>query len=177
MSVSEVWIKHMPCRSAEKRHTNKKVETKPGAVIHRQCYARRIMNPVLFGFITWFVEHVKTPLEEYMAQYPKVKIVRLAKREGLIRARLVGLEHVTAPTVTYLDSHCECAEGTCKFPATVTSVVGQITNQCQIVKAKQKKNNLADFRLLSVLVAWHIFLIAPTGCSILPISECEIVLT
>jgi len=74
-----------------------------------------------------------------MAQYPKVKIVRLAKREGLIRARLVGLEHVTAPTVTYLDSHCECAEGTCKFPATVTSVVGQITNQCQIVKAKQKK--------------------------------------
>ncbi len=46
-----------------------------------------------------------------MAQYPKVKIVRLPKREGLIRARLLGLEHATAPVVTYLDSHCECAEG------------------------------------------------------------------
>ncbi len=50
-----------------------------------------------------------------MAQYPKVKIVRLAKREGLIRARLMGLDHATAPVVTYLDSHCECAEG--KFSA------------------------------------------------------------
>ena len=46
-----------------------------------------------------------------MAQYPKVKIVRGAKREGLIRARLLGLGHATAPTVTYLDSHCECTEG------------------------------------------------------------------
>lgn len=56
-------------------------------------------------------EHVKAPLENYMAQYPKVKIVRLPKREGLIRARLLGLEHATAPVVTYLDSHCECTEG------------------------------------------------------------------
>ncbi|XP_032785996.2 putative polypeptide N-acetylgalactosaminyltransferase 9 isoform X1 [Daphnia magna] len=57
------------------------------------------------------MEHVKAPLENYMAQYPKVKIVRLPKREGLIRARLLGLEHATAPVVTYLDSHCECTEG------------------------------------------------------------------
>ncbi|XP_065560666.1 putative polypeptide N-acetylgalactosaminyltransferase 9 isoform X2 [Artemia franciscana] len=57
------------------------------------------------------MEHLKSQLEEYMAQYPKVKIVRASKREGLIRARLLGLKHVTAPTVTYLDSHCECTEG------------------------------------------------------------------
>ncbi|XP_046452911.1 putative polypeptide N-acetylgalactosaminyltransferase 9 isoform X8 [Daphnia pulex] len=57
------------------------------------------------------MEHVKAPLENYMAQYPKVKIVRLPKREGLIRARLLGLERATAPVVTYLDSHCECTEG------------------------------------------------------------------
>ncbi|XP_057380465.1 putative polypeptide N-acetylgalactosaminyltransferase 9 isoform X3 [Daphnia carinata] len=57
------------------------------------------------------MDHVKAPLENYMAQYPKVKIVRLPKREGLIRARLLGLEHATAPVVTYLDSHCECTEG------------------------------------------------------------------
>ena len=46
-----------------------------------------------------------------MAQYPKVKIVRGAKREGLIRARLLGLGHATAPTVTSLDSQCESTEG------------------------------------------------------------------
>jgi len=30
---------------------------------------------------------------------------------GLIRARLLGARHVTAPVITYLDSHCECTEG------------------------------------------------------------------
>lgn len=38
-------------------------------------------------------------------------MVRASKREGLIRARLLGLKAATAPVVTYLDSHCECTEG------------------------------------------------------------------
>lgn len=46
-----------------------------------------------------------------MTGYPKVKIIRAKKREGLIRARLLGARHVTAPVITYLDSHCECTEG------------------------------------------------------------------
>ncbi len=51
------------------------------------------------------------PLEDYAAQLGKVKVVRAKKREGLIRARLLGASQATAPVLTYLDSHCECTEG------------------------------------------------------------------
>jgi polypeptide N-acetylgalactosaminyltransferase len=57
------------------------------------------------------MDHVKEELDIYMAQYPKVKIVRAPERVGLIRARLMGAKYVTAPVITYLDSHCECTEG------------------------------------------------------------------
>lgn len=46
-----------------------------------------------------------------MMNYPKVKILRASKREGLIRARLLGAAVAKAPVLTYLDSHCECTEG------------------------------------------------------------------
>uniref|UniRef100_A0A2M4BG78 Polypeptide N-acetylgalactosaminyltransferase n=1 Tax=Anopheles marajoara TaxID=58244 RepID=A0A2M4BG78_9DIPT len=55
--------------------------------------------------------HTQKQLEEYFLAYPRVKIVRAAKREGLIRARLLGARHATAPVLTYLDSHCECTTG------------------------------------------------------------------
>ncbi|XP_043269819.1 putative polypeptide N-acetylgalactosaminyltransferase 9 isoform X2 [Venturia canescens] len=55
--------------------------------------------------------HLKRQLDDYMMNYPKVKIIRAKKREGLIRARLLGAEAATAPVLTYLDSHCECTEG------------------------------------------------------------------
>ncbi|XP_063974427.1 putative polypeptide N-acetylgalactosaminyltransferase 9 isoform X2 [Diachasmimorpha longicaudata] len=55
--------------------------------------------------------HLKRQLLDYMMNYPKVKIIRAAKREGLIRARLLGAAAAKAPVLTYLDSHCECTEG------------------------------------------------------------------
>uniref|UniRef100_A0A158Q7I8 Polypeptide N-acetylgalactosaminyltransferase n=1 Tax=Elaeophora elaphi TaxID=1147741 RepID=A0A158Q7I8_9BILA len=55
--------------------------------------------------------HLKADLEIYMRQYPKVRILRLEKREGLIRARLRGAAISRSPVITYLDSHCECVEG------------------------------------------------------------------
>ncbi|XP_055872598.1 polypeptide N-acetylgalactosaminyltransferase 5-like isoform X2 [Biomphalaria glabrata] len=57
------------------------------------------------------MDHLKKPLEDYVAKLGIVKIARMKQREGLIRARLTGFAVATADVVTFLDSHCECTEG------------------------------------------------------------------
>uniref|UniRef100_A0A4W3GWE5 Polypeptide N-acetylgalactosaminyltransferase n=1 Tax=Callorhinchus milii TaxID=7868 RepID=A0A4W3GWE5_CALMI len=52
-------------------------------------------------------EHLKERLEEHMARFPKVRIMRTRKREGLIRTRLLGASVAKGEVLTFLDSHCE----------------------------------------------------------------------
>lgn len=43
-------------------------------------------------------EHLKEQLDAYMSRFPKVKILRLRERHGLIRARLAGAQVATGRT-------------------------------------------------------------------------------
>ena len=51
------------------------------------------------------------PLEDEVAKMPRVRLIRTKKREGLVRARLLGAEVAQGEVLTFLDCHIECNAG------------------------------------------------------------------
>ncbi|XP_066530182.1 polypeptide N-acetylgalactosaminyltransferase 4 [Hoplias malabaricus] len=55
--------------------------------------------------------YLKSQLEDYISNLERVRLIRTNKREGLVRARLIGATFATGDVLTFLDCHCECVPG------------------------------------------------------------------
>lgn len=53
------------------------------------------------------IDNLKLPLEEAIANYSKVKLVRTPVRVGLIRARMFGCVNAKGPALVFMDAHIE----------------------------------------------------------------------
>ncbi|KAB0361953.1 hypothetical protein FD754_006109, partial [Muntiacus muntjak] len=84
------------------------VSADPPSISHHLILLKICSYPPVHLFSSLcLAEHLKKPLEDYMALFPSVRILRTKKREGLIRTRMLGASAATGDVITFLDSHCE----------------------------------------------------------------------
>lgn len=68
----------------------------------------KLVNEIILVDDASNFEELKKPLDEFVASNEsKMKLVRLEKRSGLIRARLIGARLAKSEVLLFLDAHCE----------------------------------------------------------------------
>lgn len=70
---------------------------KPLLVLSRSCYLTCVL---VYSYCD--IDYLKGNLDKYMSQFPKVRILRLKERHGLIRARLAGAQNATGKKLPIL---------------------------------------------------------------------------
>lgn len=65
----------------------------------------------LFILLQLILDQLKRPLEDFIANYPKIKLVRSPTRVGLIKARMIGCVNAEGPALVFMDAHIEVTPG------------------------------------------------------------------
>lgn len=69
-----------------------------------------LQDIIMYVKITFhvFSDFLKEKLDDYVREYlPKVQVIHLPERQGLILARLAGAKLAVGEVLLFLDSHCE----------------------------------------------------------------------
>lgn len=103
------YLSHLPSVSIIIIFNNEHLRT-----LLRTCYSilnrtpSKLVNEVILVDDGSDFSDLGKPLDDFLkTNLPKVKIIRLAKRSGLIRARLAGAKLAKSDVLVFLDAHCE----------------------------------------------------------------------
>lgn len=62
-------------------------------------------------YFNLFLEHLHKPLEDYILQFPKVKLIRSPRRQGVMLSRMWGAVNAKGPVLVFIDCHMEVMPG------------------------------------------------------------------
>jgi len=71
----------------------------------------RLIHEIILVDDASTLDHLGTRLDQEVEKMDKVRLIRMPKRGGLMRARMAGIEAATAEVLTFLDSHIEATTG------------------------------------------------------------------